>query len=289
MPLPAWKYPGAGGAGYPADAAAWDRWYAAPGYGWPAASPTVRAALNGLMPGRALDLGCGGGRHAVWLAGRGWHVEALDFSAEALANGLERASAEGVTGRITWAFADVTGYTPEPASLDLILSAFVDLPAPDLEHVIDRTAPALAPGGIFLFIGQDPQDPHQGTTGPRDPSRLHGSTEVAAWARAAGLEIESAGTLSRPLPGYRRPALDCVVLAHQPHRAADVRSLNTRLSARNTACRGGPGSGRHRRTRCPFPGPQRLIPAPSFPPAHIPEAGPHAPSSDQHLVCFSRA
>ncbi|HEY8700091.1 MAG TPA: methyltransferase domain-containing protein [Arthrobacter sp.] len=102
MPLPAWKHSRPGGPGYPADAAAWDRWYTETDRGWAPASSSVRAVLNGLAPGRALDLGAGDGRNAVWLAGRGWHVQAMDFSAAALDIGRERASAEGVTALIDW-------------------------------------------------------------------------------------------------------------------------------------------------------------------------------------------
>ncbi|HAP88628.1 MAG TPA: hypothetical protein DCR15_02075, partial [Arthrobacter bacterium] len=140
----------------------------------------------------------------------------------------------GVTGLVTWTTADLKEHIPGPASLDLVLAAFLDLPGPDLERVIARAAPALAPGGIFLFIGHDPEDPREGTTGPRDRSMLPGSTEVAAWARRSGMEVESAETISRPVPGDRRPALDCVVLGRKPARAPDVPSFNTSVSAKNT-------------------------------------------------------
>lgn len=216
MPLPEWKHSRPGGAGYPADADAWNRWYTENDRSWAPASSSVRAALNGLAPGRALDLGAGDGRNAVWLAGRGWHVTAMDFSAAALDIGRERAFAEGVTALIDWSAADVTTCTPARGSLDLVLAAFLHLPGPALEHVIARTAPALAPGGIFLYIGHDPADPREGTAGTRDPSVLHDSAQVAAWARQPGLQVESAETLSRPVPGARRPALDCVVLARSP-------------------------------------------------------------------------
>lgn len=233
MPLPAWKH-ARGRPGYPAGAEAWNRWYAETDYGWAPASSSVRSALNGLAPGRALDLGSGDGRHAVWLAGRGWHVRAMDFSTEALTIGRERAFAEGVTGLITWSVADVTAHNPAPGSLDLVLAAFLDLPGPDLQRVIARAAQALAPGGIFLFIGHDPADPREGTTGPR-ASMLHESTEVAVWARAAGLQLATAESRSRPVPGDRRPALDCVVLARSPARAAaDIPSFNAPLPAKNT-------------------------------------------------------
>ncbi|WP_219816391.1 bifunctional 2-polyprenyl-6-hydroxyphenol methylase/3-demethylubiquinol 3-O-methyltransferase UbiG [Arthrobacter sp. 4R501] len=216
MPLPAWKHAGRGRPGYPADAPAWNRWYAETDYGWAPASSSVRSELNGLAPGRALDLGAGDGRHAVWLAGRGWRVQAMDFSSEALAIGRERAFAEGVTGLITWSVADVTAHTPDPGSLDLVLAAFLHLPGPELEGTIARSARSLVPGGLFLYIGHAPADPRESAPVPRTAAVLHDSARVAAWARRAGLYVESAGTRSRPVPGSRRPALDCVVLARCP-------------------------------------------------------------------------
>lgn len=216
IPLPAWKHSRPGGTGYPTDAEAWNRWYTENDRGWAPASSSVRAILNGLAPGRALDLGAGDGRNAVWLAGRGWHVTAMDFSAAALDIGRGRAFAEGVTDLITWSVADVTTCAPARGSLDLVLAAFLHLPGPDLDRVIARNAPGLAPGGLFLYIGHDPADPREGTAGTRDPSVLHDSVRVAAWARASGLEVESAEIRSRPVPGARRPALDCVVLARSP-------------------------------------------------------------------------
>lgn len=215
MPLPAWKH-ARGRSGYPADAASWNRWYAETDYGWAPASSSVRSELNGLAPGRALDLGAGDGRHAVWLASRGWHVQAMDFSTEALAIGRERAFAEGVTDLITWSVADVIAHTPAPGSLDLVLAAFLHLPGTDLEGTIARTAPGLATDGLFLYIGHGPADPRESASGPRTAPVLHDSARVADWARRSGLHVESAETRSRPVPGSRRPALDCVVLARGP-------------------------------------------------------------------------
>lgn len=234
MPLPAWKHSRPGGAGHPAGADAWNRWYTEHDRSWAPASSSVRAALNGQAPGRALDLGAGDGRHAVWLAGRGWHVTAMDFSAAALDTGRERAFAEGVTALIDWSVADVTTCTPAHGSLDLVLTAFLDLPGADLKNVIARTARVLAPGGILLFIGHDPADQREGSAGTRDPSVLHDSTEVASWARQSGLQVQSAESRSRPVPGARRPALDCVVLAHSPARAVPAPPKSASLSAKNT-------------------------------------------------------
>ena len=59
-----------------------------------------------LPPGEAVDLAAGEGRHALWLAGRGWRVTAVDFSAVGLERGREQAAAAGVPG-VTWEVADV--------------------------------------------------------------------------------------------------------------------------------------------------------------------------------------
>ena len=82
--------------------------------------------LHALPPGRALDLGSGEGRNAVWLAERGWQVTAVDFSPVALAKARRLAQARGVT--VNWVLADLRGYQPESAAHDLILVAYVHLP-----------------------------------------------------------------------------------------------------------------------------------------------------------------
>src|SRR5690554_2454778 len=78
-----------------------------------------------LAPGRALDLAAGEGRNAVWLARRGWNVEAVEFSTVAIARGREVARRAGV--EITWTHADVRAPLDlEPA--DLVLLAYLHLP-----------------------------------------------------------------------------------------------------------------------------------------------------------------
>jgi 2-polyprenyl-3-methyl-5-hydroxy-6-metoxy-1,4-benzoquinol methylase len=67
--------------------------------------------VAGLAPGRALDLACGEGRNAVWLATRGWEVTGVDFAGVGLAKGERLAAEHGVTG--TWVTADATGWEPE--------------------------------------------------------------------------------------------------------------------------------------------------------------------------------
>lgn len=212
----------------PADAAAWDRRYAASEGVW-GAEPNVWVAqeLNGLAPGRALDLGAGEGRHAVWLAERGWQVTAVDFSAVALERGRAAAGALGVGGRIEWRVEDATCFAPEPARLDLALAAYLQLPAEGLRAALASAARGLRPGGRLLLVAHDAANPGHGTGGPKDPAVLQSPGQVAAWLRDAGLEVASAETRPRPVPGSLRPALDCVVLARAPLPPVREEALHT--------------------------------------------------------------
>ena len=80
-----------------------------------------------LVPGRALDAGCGHGAEALWLAARGWQVTALDFSAAALAQGRSMADAAGddVAGRIQWIEHDLASWTPKADHYDLVTCLYV--------------------------------------------------------------------------------------------------------------------------------------------------------------------
>ena len=78
-----------------------------------------------LRPGRALDLACGEGRNAIWLAERGWHATGVDFSAAGLAKARRRAAERGVD--VEWVEADVREWRP-PGPYDLVIVFYVQLP-----------------------------------------------------------------------------------------------------------------------------------------------------------------
>jgi hypothetical protein len=148
-------------------AADWDARYATSGLVW-SAEPNrwAEEVLGGLLPGRALDLGTGEGRHAVWLARRGWEVTAVDFSGEAIRKAAEhqRANAPETLGRITWVRADVVAEAPAPGSAMPCSSC-------------TSTSPPPAGGGCS---GRRPRHSH-----PAAPS----SSSVTTWrtsARAPG-------------------------------------------------------------------------------------------------------
>lgn len=198
----------------PLDAAAWDRRYADPAGVWGAAPNIwVVQELNGLTPGRAMDLAAGEGRHALWLADRGWQVKAVDFSSAGLAVGRDLAESQGLGEHIEWIVEDATSIAPKPGSVDLILMAYLQLSAAQLQAAVSAAVRSLAPGGRFLFISHDASNPGQGTGGPQDPAVLQTPAQVAGWLSAAGMSVLSAETRARPVTGAPRPALDCVVVA----------------------------------------------------------------------------
>lgn len=102
-------------------------------------------------PGRALDLGCGHGGDALWLAGRGWQVTAADVAQTALDRVQAGAQALGVAERIRPAQHDLSRDLP-PGEYDLVSAAYLHTPVDiDRNAVISRAAELVAPGG-FLFV-----------------------------------------------------------------------------------------------------------------------------------------
>ncbi|MEU8308425.1 MFS transporter [Actinomadura sp. NPDC048955] len=115
-----------------------------------------------LAPGTALDLGCGEGADAVWLAHRGWRVTAVDISGVALERAAGHAEEAGVADRVDWQRRDLAASFPE-GSYDLVSAQFLHSPA-DMprDEVLRAAAAAVAPGGILLVVGHagpPPWDP----------------------------------------------------------------------------------------------------------------------------------
>ena len=110
---------------------------------------------SAMPPGKALDLGCGEGQNAVWLAGRGWIVTAVDMSSSAIADARAYAAAAGVDRTIVFDVADIAGWTPA-SRYDLVFCAFA-LPARGMgrSRMLDMAAAAVAPGGTILITEFD--------------------------------------------------------------------------------------------------------------------------------------
>ncbi len=118
-------------------------------------NPQLVAEARDLKPGRALDLGCGEGADALWLAEQGWTVTALDVSAVALERGAAHAAEAGHAERITWQQQDLTEWVPEPV-FDLVSAQFLHSPLLSWRDSLASAAAAVAPGGTLLVVGHHP-------------------------------------------------------------------------------------------------------------------------------------
>ncbi|MFC0042295.1 class I SAM-dependent methyltransferase [Actinomadura rayongensis] len=109
--------------------------------------------VTALAPGTALDLGCGEGADAIWLARQGWTVTAVDVSATALSRAARDAAAAGVAERIAWRRHDLAVSFPE-GTYDLVSAQFLHSPVEmPREEILRRAAAAVAPGGRLLVAG----------------------------------------------------------------------------------------------------------------------------------------
>ncbi len=192
------------------DSSEWDRRYAGSELVW-TAEPNrfVVAEAQDLAPGRALDLAAGEGRNSVWLAARGWRVTAVDFSAAGLDKARQLARARGVSA--DWVLADVLDYQPEPAAFQLVLVAYLQLPAPSLNRVLGHAVSALAQGGTLLVVSHDVTNLAEGVGGPQDPALLH--TPELITRPLGGLTVERAERVRRPAGEDGQEAIDTLVRA----------------------------------------------------------------------------
>ena len=190
----------------------WDRRYRGTELVW-TAQPNrfLVQELGELPPGRALDLGSGEGRNAVWLAEGGWRVTAVDFSSVALDKARRLAQARRVT--VEWELEDLRTYAPEPGAYHLVLVAYLHLPPAERAAVLAGGAVALAPGGTLLVIGHDLANLTQGVGGPQDPAVLY--TPEAIVAELDGLTVHRAERVRRPVDTAPEPgvAVDTLVRA----------------------------------------------------------------------------
>lgn len=117
-------------------------------------NPNLSSEVAGLTPGRALDLGCGEGGDAIWLAKRGWTVDGADISTVALARAEEAGREAGVTVR--WLHKNILEWQPEE-QYDLISAQYMHLPPKLRADVFTAAAKAIRPGGSLLVVGHSPK------------------------------------------------------------------------------------------------------------------------------------
>ncbi|MGY0021613.1 class I SAM-dependent methyltransferase [Streptomyces sp. cg35] len=160
---------GDGYVGDPAVRAEWDNRYADRAQLWSGQpNGALVAEVSGLTPGRVLDVGCGEGADAIWLARGGWDVTALEVSGVALERAAEHARDAGQTVR--WVHATLTEAALPPASFDLVSAQY-----PALLRTPDAAAErallaAVAPGGVLLLVHHAGMDTHGPDDGGFDPA-----------------------------------------------------------------------------------------------------------------------
>lgn len=191
----------------------WDRRYAAVENLWSAKPNRFLAAeVADLEAGRALDLACGEGQNAIWLATQGWAVTAVDYSEVAIEKARGRAAREGVA--VSFRCADLVDYEPKPAAFELVVVLYLHIPAGERRGVLERAAAGLAPGGTFVLVGHDLLNLTEGVGGPSDPNLLTTPHEIAS--ELPDLEIEKAERVLRDVDGEERDAIDMLVRARRP-------------------------------------------------------------------------
>ena len=156
-------------------AAFWDERYAGSDRVW-SGRPNQRLVEQSadLVPGKALDVACGEGGDAIWLAKQGWRVTAVDVSEVALAKVAEHAEHEGVADRLKLGLYDALD-DPRPAGrhrFDLVTVSFLHVPVEDFAPIYRGIADAVAPGGRLLVTAHHPHDVASGARHDHGPGLL---------------------------------------------------------------------------------------------------------------------
>ena len=160
-------------------------------------NPQLVAEASGLPAGRALDVGCGEGADAVWLAEHGWQVTAVDIAAVALERAAGHATAAGVADRITFRQADLRKEDAGDRSYDLVSAQFLHVGPQARQELYARLAGAVAPGGRLLIAGHHPSDLATTVGRMHFPDMLFTAEELAAELDPASWEVLAADARPR--------------------------------------------------------------------------------------------
>jgi SAM-dependent methyltransferase len=171
--------------------------------------------VKDLKPGRALDLGCGEGGDAVWLAERGWDVVAVDISDTALHRAREAAETRGVTDRIEFVQVDLSEGFPE-GTFDLVSSQFLHSTVRlDRTKILANAAAALRSGGLLVIVDHGSAPPwvskldhhHEFPSAEEVIAELNLSADEFERVRVEAVERQAVGP-----EGQERPWMDNVMV-----------------------------------------------------------------------------
>jgi 2-polyprenyl-3-methyl-5-hydroxy-6-metoxy-1,4-benzoquinol methylase len=196
----------------------WDERYAGSDRVW-SGRPNQRLVelVAELPPGTALDVGCGEGADAVWLAQRGWRVTGADVSVVALDRARAQAAEAGVADLTSWLHADLVAGAELPGDQDLVTAMFVHVPEAEFDRVYTAVAGAVGPGGTLLVAGHHPDERHTDLRNPHLGHLLFPPERVTA-VLGAGWRVDVADARTREAhnhDGEPRVATDTVVVARR--------------------------------------------------------------------------
>jgi SAM-dependent methyltransferase len=183
----------------------WDDRYAGHHHVWSGRpNPHLVGEAGGLEPGRALDVGCGEGADAIWLAQQGWEVTGADVSPVGLERAAGNADAAGdeIAKRITWRQVDLFAdeWTPL-GSHQLVNSQYLHLPPGLRRQSMHRLVGAVGPGGDLLVVAHHPSDLEIPGLRPNLPELFCTADELAAHLRPEDWEIVTAAAPRRSATG----------------------------------------------------------------------------------------
>jgi SAM-dependent methyltransferase len=168
----------------------WDETWAEIGATGSGSDEILAGQIGHLIPGRALEIGCGMGGNAVWLAEKGWHVTAVDYSSVAIEKSAQLAAERGVN--IDFVVADASTYRPI-GNFDLVTSFYIQLFPVQRAGMLAMMSKALAPGGRLLFVSHDKSGPPSGWS-EEDLLSLTSPEEIVR--ELPDLQIEHSATLN---------------------------------------------------------------------------------------------
>ena len=174
----------------------------------------VAEFAEGLSPRRVLDLGCGQGRNAVWLAQQGHDVTGLDLSEVGIEQAKEIAAAAGAA--VDFQAVDIVrDWTPEAGAYDLVILSYFQLPPDTRRAAHAKACQAVAPGGQVFLIAHHADNLEHGVGGPPMPEVLFTEDQLAADFGSLDIERNEKVYRSVERDGEARRAHDVMLRARR--------------------------------------------------------------------------
>lgn len=195
----------------PSTRAFWERRYRDEERVWSGRpNAAVVAAVSPLSPGTALDLGCGEGADAIWLAGRGWTVTGVDLAETAVERARRAADERNLSAAARFVAADLGTWEPD-GPYDLVTAGFLHSPvAVPRTAILQRAAAHIRTGGHLLVVSHAAPPPWSGLArqpGHRFPSP---EQEFADLGLGAAWQVVTAEKRVRPATGPSGETADLI-------------------------------------------------------------------------------